>query len=87
MAIGDFAISDRAISAPEDVVVLVVNGVGRAVLRHRAINSAALELSSAGSACLIDSNPMQATLSHAGAGFVALSHAPINSASLEIRPL
>lgn len=87
MAIGDFAISDRAISAPEDVAVVVVFAVGRAALRHRAINSASLELSSAGAACLIDSNPTQATLSNDRAGFVDLAHAPINSASLEIRPL
>jgi hypothetical protein len=54
MAIGDHAISDRAISAPEDTVVLVVNGVGRVVLRDRPAGLAQLELSAAGGAQLID---------------------------------
>jgi hypothetical protein len=52
MAISDHAIDDRAISAPEDVVILVVQEVGRVVLRHAAVGLAELDTESAGAVVL-----------------------------------
>ena len=62
MSIGDHAISDRAISAPEDFVSLVATSVGRVVLRDRPVNTVELEASLAGGAQLIDFQAFTATV-------------------------
>lgn len=87
MAIGDFAISDRAISAPEDTATVVVFAVGRAVLRDRPANSATLEDGPAGAAELIDLAINSAALSDARAGSVAANDTLAGVAILESFPL
>ena len=81
MALSDHAISDRAISAPEDGVIIIVDAVGRVVLRHRATTLAELEAAASGAAQLIDAPAALAALGSAAAGSVTLRHARAGEAS------
>lgn len=55
MAIGDHAISDRAISAPEDVVVVGVFAVGRVVVYDGPVGACGLSDSPANDVLVFDS--------------------------------
>lgn len=70
MAIADHANSDRAISAPEDVVVVVVFAVGRCVVRDRAINSCELSDAPANDVLVFDGPASWVVLGDAPAGAV-----------------
>ena len=87
MAISDHAISDRAISAPEDVVVVGVTIPGRCVGRARAVNEcegsdapAGDALAFTGPAGTVDSFDFSAVMA-------AGSHAPTGSVTVESFPI
>lgn len=76
MAIADFAISDRAISAPEDGVVITVTVPGRVVVYAQQVNAAIIGEAPAGDVFVDAMAAGSAELAVAPAGGCAVFSAP-----------
>lgn len=86
MAIADHGVSDRAISAPDDSVVVIVSAAGRCLVRDRPIN--ACELADIlGAGCFVYDGPaVTVTAGDLPAGLVGIFDADAGSVTLENFP-